>query len=94
MIGSTFHVDGADKEVERGGEGEHDGRTGGSDFGLNVGETAGGEKNADALADLVAVERLARFLREHFEQAGGIRNGGKLDGLHGASDIGGHRRKS
>jgi hypothetical protein len=33
-------------------------------------------------------------LREHFEQAGGIRNGGKLDGLHGASDIGGHRRKS
>src|SRR5208283_1895257 len=68
MSGSAFHIDGADKEIGRSGEGEHHIRTGGSNFGLDVGKAARGEEDADAFANLVAVERLARFLRDHLQQ--------------------------
>ncbi len=61
---SPFHVDGSNKEVERGGESEPHARAGRLGFGLDIGKAPSGEENADAFADLIAVERLSGFLRE------------------------------
>ena len=94
MAGSAFHVDGSDKEVERGGESEHHARAGRSNFSLDIGKAAGGEQDADAFADLVAVERLAGFLWEDLEQVVGVRHAGQFDGFDGASGISSHRGES
>src|SRR5580693_4498713 len=68
LTGSAFHVYRADKKVEQSSEAEQHFRTGGRDFGLDVGKTPRGEEDADAFADLVTVERLAGFLRDCFQQ--------------------------
>ena len=72
MAGSAFYVDGSDKKVERGGESEHHARARRSNFSLDIGKAAGGEEDADAFANLVAVERLAGFLRKDLEQMAGV----------------------
>jgi len=53
MAGCAFHVDPADKEIQRSRESKYDCRVRGRDFGLNIGEASGGEKDADALANLI-----------------------------------------
>lgn len=57
---------------------------------MNVAEASGGEKCADAVANLIAIEGLAHFLREHREEMRGVWNAGEFDGFYGAPDIGGH----
>ena len=94
VAGSAFHVDGADKEIERSGEGEQHIRAGGSDFGLDVGKASGGEQDADAFADLIAVERLARFLRDHLQQVVAVRHARQFDGLDGTSGVSRHGGES
>lgn len=90
MAGSAIDVDAADKKIQRCGEGEDDFRAGGGNFGLDISEASGGEKGADAIANLIAVEGLAGFLRKHGEEMSGVWNGGEFDGFYGASDIRGH----
>lgn len=87
MPGSAFHVNGADKKVERSGEGEHNIRVRGCDFGLDVCEASGGKKNANAIANLIPAEGLAGLLRKHLEQMNGICNAGEFNGFDSASDI-------
>ncbi len=87
MAGSALHIDRADKEIERSREGEPHVRTGGSDFGLDIGKASCGEEDADAFADLVAVERLASFLRQHLEQVVAVGHAGQFDRLHRASGV-------
>ncbi len=90
LTGSTFHVDSADKKVKHGSECEPHIRTGGRDFGLDVGKAPGGEQDADAFADLVAVERLAGFLRDHLQQVVAVRHARQFDGADGTSRISRH----
>lgn len=94
MAGSAFHINGSDKEVERGGESQHHARAGRSNVSLDIGKAAGGEQDSDAFADLVAVERLARFLWEDLEQVAGVRHAGEFDGFDGASVVSSHRGQS
>jgi hypothetical protein len=93
MTGSAFHIDRTYKEIKRSSEGEPHIRSGGSDFGLDIGKTPRGEKDADAFADLVAIEWLASFLREHLQQVVAIRDTRQVDGCDGASGISRHYRK-
>ncbi len=90
VAGTAFHVDGANKEVERCGEGKQHIWTGGSGFGLNVSKASGGKENTDAFANLIAVERLASFLWEHLQQVVGIRRARQFDGFDGTSGISRH----
>ena len=94
MGGSAFHIDGSDKEIERGGKSQEHARAGGYGLGLDIGKAPGGEENADALANLVAVERQAGFLREDLEQVVAVRHAGQFDGLDGASGTSGHSGES
>jgi len=87
MVWSAFHFDGSDKEVQRGSESQQHLGTGGSDFGLDIGKASGGEEDADAFADLVAVERLAWFLGERLEQVVTIRHARQFDRLDGAPGV-------
>jgi len=57
---------------------------------LDIGKESGGIEDADAFAELIAIERLAGFLRNHLQQVAGIGNVGEFDGLHNASGVGGH----
>jgi len=90
MAGSAFYVDGPDKEIKGSSESEHHTRAGGSDFGLDIGEASGGEQQADAFSDLVAVEGLARFLGKHLEQVVAVRHAGQFDGLDCAAGVSRH----
>ena len=87
VTGSAFHIDGADKEIERSSESEQHIRTGGGGFGLDVAKASGGKEDADALADLVAVERLARFLRDHLQQVVAVRHPRQFDGSDGEPGV-------
>src|SRR5271166_551574 len=84
----TFHFDGSDKKVERGGEGEQHIRSGGNSFRLNVGKSSRGEKDADAFADLITAEGLAGFLGEHLQQVVAVGDAGKIDGADVTSGVG------
>src|ERR1700721_1306274 len=79
MAGSTFHVDGANEEIQRSGESENDIGARDVDFSLNVGKAAGGEKHANAIPNLIPIKGLARFLRKHLEQVVGVRDTRKFD---------------
>lgn len=79
VVWGALHVDGSDKEIERGDEGKQHIGARGSYFGLDVGKASGGEEDADAFADVVAVERLAWFLREHLEQVIAVRYAREFD---------------
>jgi hypothetical protein len=79
VAGSTFHVDGAHKEIQRSGEPENDITARDCHFSLNVGKAAGGEKHANAIPNLIPVKRLASFLRNHLEQVVGVRDPREFD---------------
>ncbi len=90
MSGSAFYIDGADKEIRQSSKGEQHIRTVGGNFGLNVGKASGGKQDADAFANLVAVERLARFLRDHLQQVVAIQHAWQFDGSNDAPGISRH----
>ncbi len=94
MAGRAFHVNGSDEEIERSGECEPYSRAGGTYFGLDVRETPGSIEDADAVTNLVALERFARFLWEHLQQVLAIRNARQFDGLDDASCVSRHRGES
>src|SRR5579859_7522874 len=95
MAGRALHIDGSDKKIERGGEGQRHRRAGGSNFRLDVGKAAGGKECADALTNLVAIEGLIHFLWKHLEQVVAIWYARQCDGLNNTAGVerqGGQRR--
>ncbi len=87
MAGITLDVHSADKEVQPSREGEPHVRAGRSNFSLNVGKAPGGEQDANAFSNLIAVERLTHLLREHLQQVVSVRHTGQFYGLDGTSGV-------
>jgi len=94
VTGSAFHINRAHKEVDRGGESEQYIRARWFHFSLDVGKPSRGEEGADAVADLVAIEWLARFLWKHLQQMIFILYARQIDGAHVASGVSRHSVES
>lgn len=85
--GRAFNVDGPDKKIGRRAEGKPHAREQRNDFSLDIGEASCGEELADAVANGVAVEGLAFFLWQQFQQAARVAHAGQFDRFHGAAGI-------
>ena len=94
MAGSSFDIDGSDKEIKRCIEDETHIRAGRGNFRLDVGKASGGKEDADALANPVAIKRLAGFLRKHLQQVVAVRHTWQVDGLNGTSGVSGDGGKT
>jgi hypothetical protein len=79
MAGSTFHVDGANEEIQRSGESENNIGARDCYFSLNVGKATGGEKYSNAIPNPIPIKGLASFLRKHLEQVVDVRDPREFD---------------
>src|SRR5262249_42733451 len=67
-VGSAVDIDGPDKEIGGSHKRQPDSVARGSDLRLDVGETAGTIKHANAVRHAVPAQRQSNFLRQQFEQ--------------------------
>src|SRR4030088_990066 len=89
--GRAFDFDGSNEKVEGGRKRQDHSISRRHNLRLDVGESSGREQCPDALANLIAIERLSGFLWQQLQQVlpVTIRNSRELDGLNDSSLIGG-----